>query len=424
MYLHGMAAWQVTLLLSLYQEQLQGGQWADLVVVGLVQGVRLASLVFLITLGGWHSLDARWLEPGLLVGSRQFVRWRLVLPLLAPFIAFGALLAIMISVTDVSIPLLFQVHSVVSLQLWDAHYRQFDPPTTWRAMLAPAVLLVGAAGLLMPLLWRRAGPLLTARRDPAAIPRPAISRALLTFAGVAVLALMNGSMIHLLRQITSLQAIAVTFDANRREIMATIENSLGAAAVALIAGAALAPFVAASRRWSVLLLTLATALFAVPGFLWAAASVSWWSQPGLRGAVYDIGVVRWLALGTRLLVIPALIVGLALARQSRTQREAATLAPLTPWQTWWGVTWPPLRRGVWVAYALAVIFVVGDLDAAVLLDLPGKTTLIVALCNRLHITPRSPEVALMALVMLTTTLAMLAAPFVASLAWRRVRRAL
>ena len=49
------------------------------------------------------------------------------------------------------------------------------------------------------------------------------------------------------------------------------------------------------------------------------------------------------------------------------------------------------------------------------------TTLVVALCNRLHISPRSPEVATMALVILVTSVCLLAAPVVASAAWRRLR---
>lgn len=410
MYLHGMASWQVAVALGLYAEQAAAGPLTDLLVVGLVQGLRLASLVCLCVLAGWRALDARWLEAGLLAGPRGFVRRRLLWPLLAPFAAFGALLAAVVSAGDVGVPLLFQVRSVIALRLWDAHYRALDPAAAWRAMLGPALLLAAAVGCLLPALWRRAAPLVTARRDPAHLPRPAASRWLLAPGGLAALALVNGSLLHLLRQVTSIALLRETFHANAGAITATAATALGAAAVALVAGLALAPWVARGRAAAAIVLTVSLALFAVPGFLWAAASVSWWSQPGWRGSLCDSGAVRWLVLGGRLAAIPALLVGLALARLGAGQFEAARLAGLSSAQTARGVVWPALRRPLWLAYALAVLAVAGDLDAAILMDLPGRTTLVVALCNRLHISPRSPEVAMMAAVILATAAALLAAP--------------
>ncbi|MBN1476882.1 hypothetical protein JXA47_09015 [Candidatus Sumerlaeota bacterium] len=419
MYVHGMAMWQVSVRLGLYRELADEGPWSDLLVVGFVQGLRLSAFVHLITLAGWHSLHARWLEAGLLVGPRGFVRRRLLGPLLAPFVALAALLVAVISVTDVSIPLLFQVRSVIAMRLWWAHYAGLDPIGAWGAMVAPSLLVLAAVALITPPLWRRAAPLLSARRDPAEIPRGEGGQWLFALGGVIAVVLANGALIHLFVQITSLSLLAETFRANTGLISATVTTALGAAAVAMFAGGALALFLG-DRGWrTVPPLLIALVFFTVPGFLWAVAAVSWWSAPGLRGDLYETGTVRWLVLGGRLLVIPAVILALAHARQSRTQREAAL--GLGWWHRWWGVVWPPLRRAAWVAYALVALMVIGDLDAAILMDLPGHTTLVVGLCNRLHISPRSPEVAMMAAVILATSLAMLALPAIVSGGWRRWR---
>lgn len=420
MYLHGMAAWQVAVALGLYTERHTTGPWTDLLVVGFVQGLRLSACVLLLTVVGWQTLHARWLEAGLVVAPQRWVRRHLLMPLLAPFVGLGALLAAVLSLTDVAVPLLFQVHSVVALRLWDAHYRGLDPVGAWQAMLGPALLLLGAVALLFPALWRRAAPLLNARRDPALIPRGQWLRLGHWAAGLAALVAVNGSLIQLLRQVTDARALVETFRANASAIGASLETALGGAAVALLAGVALAH--GWRRGVSALLMTLAAAVLAVPGFLWAAAAVAWWNQPGWRGTIFDTGLVRWFALGGRLTVLPALILGLALARQSRTQREAARVAGLGRGRTWLAVTWPPLRRPAWAAFALSALAICGDLDAALLLDMPGRTTLVVALCNRLHISPRSPEVAMMAVVILATVTVLLAVPLLVGVLLARLRR--
>jgi ABC-type Fe3+ transport system permease subunit len=425
MYVHGMAAWQVVIALGLYGEQTTEGPWTDLMVVGLVQGLRLSAVVCLLTVAGWQTIHARWLEAGLLAAPPRAVRWRLTLPLLAPFVGLGLLLTAIVSVTDVSVPLLFQQHTVLAVRLWDAHYRALDPSASWRAMVAPTLALLALVVLLLPALWRRAAPLLNARRDPSEIPRPRGGSWAVTLLGLGALVLANGSLIHLLRQVTNFQVLMETFRANTPLIWATAETAAGASAVALLAGMALAPWLndRSGGLKNLILVTFATMILAIPGFLWASAAVTWWNQPGIRGAAYDSGIVRWLVLGGRLMAIPAVLLGLTLARQSKSQFEAATLAHLGRWRTWTTVTWPPLRRAAWIAFAFTALSVMGDLDAAIIMDLPGRTTLVVGLCNRLHISPRSPEVAMMAAVILATVVAVLAAPVAVSLVSRRVRRA-
>jgi ABC-type Fe3+ transport system permease subunit len=421
MYLHGMAAWQVAVALGLYAERPTQGPWTDPLIVGLVQGLRLSAVVHLLTAAGWQMTHARWLEAGLLVAPRAWVTRHILWPALSPFIALGALLVAVISVTDVSVPLLFQVRSSLALRLWDAHYRALDPAAAWQAMAAPSVLLLFAAALVLPPLWRRAAPLLTARRDPAEIPRGRLPR-WITFASLAVLlALANASLLHLLRQIPSIAALIEAFRANTALVAASVSTALGATVVALAAGLLLAPQISRGRRLATSTLTLAVLIFAVPGFLWAAAAIYWWNQPGWRGALLDLGAVRWLVLGGRLAVLPALLVGLALARISPAQREAASLARLGARRTRWSVLRPQIERPLWAAAAICALAVLGDLDAAILMDLPGRTTLVVGLCNRLHISPRSPEVALMAAVILTTALALLAVPLITAAAMRKIR---
>lgn len=417
MYLHGMASWQVAVGLGFYHELLGEGPWSDLLVVGLVHGLRLSALIHLAVVAGWQTLDGRWLEAGMLVGSRRWVHLRITLPLLMPFIALGALLVAIISVSDVSVPLLFQVHTVLALQLWDAHYRALDPASTWRAVIPPLVVTVAAVAILLPPLWRRAAPLLTAKRDPASIPRGrSIGFAL---AGVFSLVLINVPMTHLLRQVTDLSILVETFRANLPLIAASVEVTLGGAVLALLMGwALLAP--TQSGRLGMAVVLGALILFAIPGFLWAAAAVSWWNQPGWRGWAFDTGAVRWLILGARLVAIPLLVVGLALARIDAKQRQAGLLAGLRM-GIYTHIVWPQIRRAVWVAYALCAMAVVSDLDAAIMLDLPGRTTLVVGLCNRLHISPRSPEVAMMAVVILTTCVGLLLLPVVVSKATRWLR---
>jgi iron(III) transport system permease protein len=345
--------------------------------------------------------------------ARLFLPWRTVLaridlPLIAPGIVLGALFTVILSISELGVPL-FLRYDVFTVQV----FTQFAAFYDYRAAVLlsiPLLLLIVVMLLVERYTLRDRFFAVMGRRGrrEAIVPlgrlRLPIGGLVLGFGFLVVLLPLDALLLTSRTPSAYLVALQGSGGSIANSLM---DATLGATAITIV-GFFLAYLIERTGRGRRQGLdTLLILLLAVPGtvlgigliLLWNRVTTAWLYRSLL---IIVLGyVARYMALATR-------VQGLALRQVPTSYAEAARLA-----QVRWGtevlrIHVPTLKQALMASWLIAFIFCLRDLDTTMTVYPPGRETLPVRIYTLMANSPES-VVAALALILVLITLAALTA---------------
>jgi iron(III) transport system permease protein len=345
--------------------------------------------------------------------ARLLLRWPAVLakidlPLIAPGVFLGALFTVILSITELGVPL-FLRYDVFTVQV----FTQFAAFYDYRAAVLFSIpLLVLIAALLLverytlrdrffAVVGRRA-------RREAVVPlgrlRLPIGLLVCTFAGLAVLLPLGALAITSRAPSAYLEALT---GSGRSIANSFLAATLGATAITVLGWFLAYRIERSGRRRRQGLDSLLILFLTLPGtvlgvgliLLWNRATTAW-----LYGSLLII-VMGYIA---RYTVLATRTQGMALRQVPTSYEEAARLA-----QVRWGsevrrIHVPTLKHSLMASWVIAFIFCLRDLDMTMTIYPPGKETLPVRIYTLMANSPESVVAALAVMLILMTLLALTA----------------
>jgi len=355
------------------------GPW----IAGFVQAMALLPLAVALGILALDAVGTDLVEAARLCRGDLVVLWRVALPLAAPLILAGGGVLLVLSLLDYSVPALFQVN-VYALAVF-ADYSTTNDPITAFAMAIPLIALAVVIVVLVQGRLRRA-----AQRPPHHRPAQAAalawSRWFGAVLGVAMLVMAAQVLVPLVRlaaDVGSVDVLASTVSAARREVAFSLGVALAAAALclplAVAAGLQLQRGDAVGRMWWLLV----TLPLAVPASLVGIGLISLWNRPAF-GGIYGSAAMPVLAALVRFVPLAALAVLAQSRRIDPLLIDAARVHQTSGRQTWWRVRLPLLVPGLVAAAALAFALTLGELGATLIVAPPGDQTLTMRIYNYMH----------------------------------------
>ncbi|MDX9975562.1 MAG: iron ABC transporter permease [FCB group bacterium] len=381
----------------------------------LVLALSSFPIVAFATLLALRRYDARLEDPARLVCRAPGILRHIAWPLVAPAALSGCVLVFVLSLVEFAVPSFLQVN-VYTVEIYERFSLTYDP-----AEAAAMTLPLLACGLLALGLWwtyvrPRAGRLSgTGRRAPLHTGRidwlaTALCAGLIAFASILPLAI-------LIRRSLPLTSYLEAWQTAREEIGTSL--LVGAGSATLLTALAFAMALASRfERPAARLYTLSPLPFLVSGPLLGVGLILVWNRPGPASWVYDSLLILMLACAARFLFFAHQAVGAALRDVPRRRDEAAAVAGVPWYRSVRGVLLPPVAPALAALWGLTFLFTLRELDAAVLVAPPGRSTLAVRLFGLMHYGPSRLVAALSVITILIVVAGALATAF----AYRRLRR--
>jgi len=349
-----------------------------------VQVMALLPLAVGLALVGLETVDPKLIEAARLSRGDVVVFRRIILPLAAPKILAGAGFLFLLSITDYSVPSLFQ-YQVYALEIF-AEFSASHEPARALALSLPLLLVTGAvvaaaiAGLrdsLQPPAWT-----ITAWERPPVWPR--YFRA----GQYGALGLLLGQLALLLL------GLGLSAGGGSRMVDTVwsaapeITYSLWVAGLSTLLG--LAPALAVARElnqdkaarlfWWLLI----AATLALPAPLVGIGLIALNSSPWFPWFMVEAGLMPVWADLSRFIPWVALVLLVQVKSQDPLWFEAARILQTSRWQTWRQVTLPILAPGLLAGAGLGFMLSLGELGATLLVAPPGQATLVMRIYNYLH----------------------------------------
>lgn len=402
------AAWQSGFGLYGWHTLAFGGEFEAPWLIGWRGAIWVHAIAALPWVALIVGLTSRQVEPqleeaALLDTSPLGVFWRITLRRIAPAIGLAALWVALQTATDMTVTDLYQVRTFaeeVYIDFAAPADLSSEPIGPWISVAMLSNLLIGALALLaagaqqsaklLPRLsyqfelgtwrWPLAGAVIAC--VAIAVGTPLVN--LVVKCGVVVQA--SGEQIE--RSWSAAKCLRIVAAAPA-EFYAEIGRSLVAAALAATVAVVVAlPLAWLARRGgakAVPAIAIAAILLATPGPLLGIGLIHLLNQPDRwMQAIYNSLAAPILAQAIRGLPIATFIVWVAFRSIPSEQFEAAALDGAGVWKQFYRLALPqrwPAVLGAWVA---AGIIAMNELPATVLLEVPGRATLPIAVFQLLH----------------------------------------
>ncbi len=399
----------------------------------LVLTVALAPVITLLTAGFARRLDPSRVEAGLLYGGPRGALLSVVLPMVAPAVAAGALLVFVLVMGEVGVPQLLRVRVYAPAVFGRLADLSFQPGEALAlALPMVSVSLVAAVALLSLDVGGGARAGESAGEDGGAgaggrglraprstrWPRSAVLDLAVGLVIAGVVAAAALPLVALLRQAWAgagggIRALQSSLPA--------LGNSISYACLAASAMALLAAPLGVGWSWrprasGLLALPLLLGLV-LPAGIFALALVATWNRPATQW-VYGTDLVVTLALSGRYLYLAVRVVKLGEDQTPADWIDAGRLLGGHPLRRWLLVDLPLRAETLALAWLVSFLLALRDLDTIVLLYPPGGESLPVRAMTLEANAPPGMTAATAALQVLIT----LAIVLLAGALWRRVGR--
>ena len=342
---------------------------------------------------GLRSLDAHLVEAATLNSSPTRTLARVVLPLVSPSIATGALIVFLFALTGFAVPSLLRVE-VLPVEVF-ARYSAFHDIRGGMLASLPLILLAAAALLAWYFaVWHGRELFRGASSSPVSIAanrslRYAATAWCLGLTFIAVIA----PLVRLAWSSLPLSSYAEAWSTAREELWTSA--SAGAVSALCIVFVGFTAACAIRTRPVCIGLLLAMLLpFVASAPALGIGMIQFWNHDGLRGWIYDgpgIIVIAWTArflfvgmlaaIAVRASLDPALEEAASVSGAGWLRRQLLIVAPACA----------PALAGAW---ALCFLLAFGEADVSVLVAPPGATPLGVRVFGLMHYGPSSLVAAL------------------------------
>lgn len=378
--------------------------------------ILVSSLVFyplsmLATEVALRRIDGRLEEAAWLTAPPRLVLLRVTLPLAVPSVLAAALVILVLSVSEFSVPGLLRVR-VYTTEVFTAFAALYDFS---RAMILAVPLLVLCLIVATIAVALAGEHLVSARRGSGASPplfdewrRPAKAAAIATVTiGLGI------PLLVLVREALGAESLRVVVAGSGR----AIANSLVLATIGATAVVALAAWLGYARarargRLGQFADVLFVVVFAVPSTIVGVGLIGLWNRPGPVGSLYGTDVMFILGYLARFVPVAALALAAATRYLPVSQEEAAAVSGAGWLRTMFRIVLPQIRLGLLAAWVIAFVLAFGELGVSILIAPPGEATLPIRIYTIIANTPPS-HVAVLALLQAAVVLSPLAVLVVA-----------
>ncbi len=341
-------------------------------------------LVVLTTLTGLGALDRRLEEAAALIHRPAAVWRRITLPLLAPYIATGAVFVFLFALFDYGVPALLgiQTYPVEIFAQFSAYYDE------GRAAALSFPLLLTAIGLLW-LVHKMLGPRAFftigggSVAAPSALSTP--SRTLLALGSwAAILLSVFVPLGVLLIQAAAPQVILAVLRTSAGEMTATLLMSATAASLMVLIAYPLAQRISKSGKTLSKILDFFSLLpFTVPATVLGIGLIYVWNRP-IIDKLYGSAAILVIAFTARFVPFAVRAIAAGFGQVAPSVWDAALLCATSGYRRWRYIEWPLLRRSVAVGWLIGFILCNNELAATLLVIPPGQGTLSLKIYNLMH----------------------------------------
>jgi iron(III) transport system permease protein len=381
----------------------------------LVLALSSFPIVAFATLLALRRYDPRLEDPARLVARAPGIFRHIAWPLVAPAVLSGATLVFILALVEFAVPSFLQVN-VYTVEIYERFSLSYDPAEA--AALSLPLLACGLAALALwwayvrPRAGRLAG---TGRRSTPATGRIDRFATLFCFGLIAFASLLPLAV--LLRRSLPPSSYLEAWQTAREEIVTSLLVGAGSATLLTALAFAMA-LLARFNRPTARLYNLSVLPFLLSGPLLGVGLILVWNRPGPAAFVYDSLLVLVLACAARFLFFAQQAAHAALRDVPRRRDEAAAVLGV-PWHRQvTGVLLPPTAPALAAVWGLTFLFTLRELDAAVLVAPPGRSTLAVRLFGLMHYGPSR----LVAALSVITVAVIVAGALATAFAYRRLRR--
>jgi iron(III) transport system permease protein len=349
-----------------------------------VQLMALLPLATGLALLGLETVDPALIDAGRVHRSDQAAFGWIVLPLAAPKLLAGAGFLFLLSITDYSVPSLFQFQ-VYAMEIFTEFSASHDPAKAL-ALAAPLLLVAGAvvAGSLASLrdgLQPPAWPVKAWERPPV-WPRW-FARLQCGALGILV-AQVTVLLLGLTLPVGSFTRLAEAMRAAVPEIGYSLLIAGLTAVLCLPLALAAARELRRARGRQLFWWLMIAAPLAIPAPLTGIGLITLSGSSWFPGLVVDTGMMPVLADLSRFTPWAAVVVLAQLQSINPLWLDAAAILQKNRCQGWFQVEMPILAPGLLAGAGLALVLSLGELGATLLVAPPGRATLCMRIYNFLH----------------------------------------
>lgn len=347
------------------------------------QSLALFPLAITLAFIGFDAIEGRRVEAAMLLQNDWLTFWKIILPLAAPPLRAAAGLIFLLTLSDYSVPSLFQ-RNVYALEIF-AEYSATNQVERAFFLSLP-LLFINIVVLIFSLRNIRNLALSRAWGDQEwqnrlSFPRWFVALQLATL-GLVMLQVLVPCFVLVLKT----QGFSRFFE-NILLAQSEIRYSFAIMLITALIAVFFALPIACSMRtphkldwtnWLLILLPLA-----LPPPLIGIGLINLWNHPNTQWIYGGLGIAILAAL-LRFISIALLVLIVQVRRIQPALFEADLFYPVSPLRRWGWIRLPLLSPGMLFAAAVVGILTLGELGATLIVVPPGKATLTLRIYNFLH----------------------------------------
>lgn len=351
-------------------------------MAGMVPCILVESLAFLpyacaAALIGLEQMDRKEWKAALLLQDADSVFWKIVLPRQSPYlIAMGAVIFVL-SVTDYSIPSLFQVN-VYAMEIF-SDYSAVGQSVHSLSLALPLIAVASGVIVLALVPMRNVSRLDTTGESMA----PQYSKGLRRTGSCAVAVLVVQIVFPFLSFLPYLGRLTEAVVPAGRELMNSFITGIWAVILLTIPAAGMALLLGEKMTEKFFLWIAAAFPLAVPGMLSGIGVLKVFSDTPLH--VFRSGnFMPAVGMAVRYLPLAMMIQYGCYLRMDRDRIRAARLLQRYPGEAFWRVQLHLMRPGLVISGIVVFLLTLGDVGTALILMPAGREPLSVKIYNYLH----------------------------------------
>lgn len=349
----------------------------------LVQTMAFLPITVALSITGLKIVDRNLIEAATIDRNDMDVLFRIILPLSQPLLIAAGGIVFVLSITDYSIPSLFQFN-VYALEIYaeysaSGNYLSAMHVATPLIIVAFIILVFSQAGIKSSAL----GCIYDNKESFGMFILPKWYKGLQLLSGCLLLIQFFVPVIMLLMQLKIWGNLVQAYYSSVSEIKLSYVISLLSAIVCLFpaycAAAELLENVRTARMWWILVLLPV----ALPAPLVGIALINMWNVPAFNSVSNSI-FMPVMGSAARFMPFAALLILGQMRRVDPLLLNAAAVLQKSPLHTWLRVRLPLLTPGFLAASCIVFVLSCAELGATLLLAPPGQETLTIKIYNYMH----------------------------------------
>ena len=367
-----------------------GITFAGIPAVIFVLSLYYLPLAMATTLIGLRSIERRFEESGLLFWNRRQIFWRLIIPVMKPYLFLGWIFVFVLALNEYGAALLLQAQLFIT-DLFLQFSELFKPQiAVVESCILLGVILVIVIGAMRYFSRRRYVTLKAAVQGIEQIPCKGMACTSYAYLAIVTILCTMIPLITLIKGMESWDVFWMTLRSADEQLLNSLVFSAMTVLVACVLGFLIANYLHSSRSMFKHAMDAVTYfIFAAPSMIIGVGLILFWNRRGLAEMIYTSGAIVIIGLLVKYLPLMIKAITASMARHHPAFEEAARVGGLSMLQRWLRVTIPMNAAAIMIGAGLLFVFTMNELNIIMLLVPPGKATLSIRLFTLMHFAPDS-----------------------------------